>query len=410
MNTYADRLQAEFDEITTGITTVLERAADAGRDLTDEEQEQITRDDARRDTLQKAIGHYTEIEDRTAKVAALRSRVPRPTRVAQQERSPDDPEAELLRMFPTPGHYAITMHRATAKRDKVAAGLIERSQEILQEIARATAHQLTTDNPGLIPNPIVGPVISRLIERRPFIQSIGTGVPPSQKFDRPKVTQDVEVGKQATEKTETASQKMTTVPVPVTLETWAGHLNISLQDIRWSQPGILSLVYESFAKVYAKRTDKAACTDFAAAITQTQPVATLDAAGIGAALGAAAATIGGADDDKGEPDTIWMSRDLASRIGNLRAVNSSEKLYDIPVIGGTTGSLEGLRVVIDGRFAANTAIVGDSNLVEFWEQLEGFLSVDEPNVLGQLVGYAGYTDTVVLDPTGFVKLTPIPAP
>jgi hypothetical protein len=84
-------------------------------------------------------------------------------------------------------------------------------------------------------------------------------------------------------------------------------------------------------------------------------------------------------------------------------------VYNVPLINGTTGDLAGIPVTVDPRFAAGTFIVGDDSLVEFWEDLEGFMSVDEPDVLGQLVGYAGYNRLGVLDPTGFVKLTNVTA-
>lgn len=401
-----DNLQREFDTLTTGITAIMERAADEGRDLTDDENGAIERDDARRDFIEKEMTRLQGLMERDQRVAQMRSRLA--ATGGQVVRSADgsrDPQAELLRMFPTTGHYAAALHRATAKRDRDAQSLIERAMELSQEIGRATAHQTTGDNPGIIPNPIVGPIVDRLMAKRPFVSSIANRPAPSNKFDRPKVVQPVAVGKQATEKTETASQKLTTVGVPVALETYAGHLNISLQDIRWTQPSVLTLIYGSFEKVYARVTDKAACADFVKSVTQTQPITTLNPTGIGTALGAAGVTIGGADDDQGEPDTVWMSRDVAVKIANIRNPNTEGKYYNVPLIGGTSGDMEGLRVVVDGRFAAGTMIVGDSSLVESWEDLEGFLTVQEPSVLGQLVGYAGYFDLANVEPKGFVKLT-----
>jgi HK97 family phage major capsid protein len=407
MSTYLERLQAEYDTLTLGITERMEAAANEGRDLTADENAMIEREDARRSELEKAIEHYTGIAERTGRVQATRARVPSAT--ASQVRAdgtPTDPGAEILRMFPTPGHYAAVFHAATQDRDKAAIALIERSQSLLGEWAlRVTAHQTTADNPGLIPKPIIGPVVDRMRNMRPFIQSIGVNPAPGPKFDRPLVTQPVDVDVQAAEKDPTASQKLKVDPVAVTLATYAGHLNISRQDIRWSQPGILGLVYESFAKVYARRTDKGACTAFATAITATQGVDTLDAAGFDAALGAAGALIAGADGDMGEPTRVWMSRDVAVTIGSLRNSVTGAKLFNVPVIGGTSGDMEGLPVTIDPRFAEGTLIAGDDSLVEYWEDLEGFMMVQEPDVVGQLVGYAGYGSVAVLDKTGFVKLT-----
>jgi hypothetical protein len=409
--TYSDRLQAEFDEITTGIEAILERAAEEDRDVNDDENTRIERDDARREELSKAIEHYAGIEEKTAKVAQLRGGLPRPSKPQAQavERAASDAESELKRLFPSPGHYAVAIHRALALRDPQAGAAIERSHELIADIERATAHQITTDNPGIIPRPIVGPVVDRLVQRRPFIASIPNRPAPAAVFDRPRITQHVEVGIQAVEKTLTDSQVLKTVPVPVTLKTHAGHLNISRKDIRWSQPTILGLVYVDFEKIYARSTDKDACADFLLDITQTELIVSLDPTAIGEALASAGEMIGGADDDMGQPDTIWMSRDVASRIGNLRNDLTGSKVYDVPILGGTSGDMEGLRVVVDGRFADGTMVVGDSSLVEWWEDVEGFLSVQEPDVQGQLVGYAGYGAVEATDPAGFVKLT-LPAP
>lgn len=399
-----DNLQREFDTLTAGITQTLERAADEGRDLTDDENGAIERDDKRRDFIEKELTRLNGLLERDQRVAKLRASVASGPQIVRNAEGARDPQAELLRMFPTTGDYAATLHRATAKRDRDAGAKIERAMELLGEINRATAHQTTTDNPGLIPEPIVGPLVDRLMQRRPFLSSITVRPAPAPKFDRPRVVQQVAVGKQAAEKAATESQKLVTEPVPVALETFAGHLNISLQDIRWSQPSVLSLIYGSFEKIYARVTDKAAGADFAAGVTQTGSIGALDIDGITDALGDAGVTIGGTDDDEGSPDTVWMSRDVAVKIAQVRDAND-QKAYNVPLIGGTGGDMEGLRVVVDGRFAAGTMIVGDSDLVEYWEALEGFLTVQEPDVLGQMVGYAGYGGLAVVEPAAFVKLT-----
>ena len=47
-------------------------------------------------------------------------------------------------------------------------------------------------------------------------------------------------------------------------KTFAGHLNISRQDIKWTSPGILQMVFDDFAAVYAITTCAAGCADFVA--------------------------------------------------------------------------------------------------------------------------------------------------
>ncbi len=397
MPTLIERTTAELDTLTDEMETVLQRSVDENRDPTDEERTQVEALNVRRSGLQDAIDAEAALVERRAKVTARLAGLPTAPTVhrADSTREPEDPDKVLLRDFPSPGHYAAAFHAATSKGDKAAAQLIE----------RATAHQTTTDNPGLIPRPIIGPVINRLVKMRPLIESVGVREATAPKFDRPKVTQHVDVDVQPNEKDLTASRKMLVGNVPVTLVTYAGHLNLSKQDIRWSTPNLLDLVYDDFALIYARRTDKGACTDFVAAVTQTQAVADWTPASLDAALGAAGSTVEGADGDNGEFNHIWMSRNVAVKLGGARNPTTSLKLYNIPIVGGTAGDLDGIPVTIDPRLAPGTMIGGDISLVEYWEDLEGFLSVDEPNVLGQMVGYAGYGALAVVDPTAFVKFT-----
>lgn len=417
MPTLIERKQAEYDALTDELVTLAERADEEKRELTADEVKRSADIETARTAKQGEIERETDLAERRAKVQARLSGIPTgPTITRAQPQADEDEDAAasraertIMREAPTPGHYAALLHQAWVRRDKDAIRQVDR----IQELMRATAHQMLADNPGIVPKPIMGPVINRLLAMRPLVQSVGVNAAPAPKFDRPVVAQHVDVGAQTVEKDLTASRKMLINPVEVTLQTHAGHLNISKQDIRWSQPSILNIVYDDFGKMYARISDKAACSAFVTKVTQTQEIAgavgTYTPAAIDQALGAAAATIGGADGDNGELNHAWVSRDVAVLLASLRNATTGQKIYNVPLVNGTSGDLDGIPVTVDPRFAAATFIVGDDSLVEFWEDLEGFLSVDEPDVLGQMVGYAGYNALAVLDATGFVKLTNIAA-
>jgi HK97 family phage major capsid protein len=394
---YLERMNAEFEEVTRGIQARIDTAERENRDLTDAEDASNRADDTRRQVLERGIKEHTVMAERTVSVAVLRGRI----NTGQDSSSAGPEEFDLLKAAPTPGHWASIVHRGRIKGDRAALEIIE----------RATAHQLLADNPGIVPKPIVAPVVDTLRTMRPLVQSIAERPDaPAGKFDRPVVNQHVAVAPQDAEKTETASQVMKIDPVEIVLATHAGHVNISRQDIRWTQPGILDLIYGDFAKVYARVSDKAACATFVAEVTATQELPNAAGTPAGAsdiddALGTAGGTIEGLDGDEAELNHLWLSRDIAVALAKLRNPTTGTKLYNIPLVNGTTGDLDGLPVTIDKRFTAGTAIAGDDSLVEFWEDLEGFLQVDEPNVLGTMVGYAGYNALKVLVPAAFVKFT-----
>jgi len=388
---YLDRLNAEFDGITDGVNAVLERAANEDRDVTDDEQTQIDRDDARRQELTRSIEHYTEVEERTGRVAVLRGRVPATPRTTTTQVV--EPAYDIARDFPTPAHWAIAVHRAMTQRDPEAIAAIE----------RATAHQMTTDNPGLIPRPILGPVVSMLDATRPFISSVTNRPLPTGKFDRPTITQHVDVQKQAVEKDLTASRKMTIGNLPVTAATYAGHLNISRQDVKWTSPSILQIVFDDFAAIYADRTDDDACTQFVASVV----AAGVDAGAtygdlLTALYGAAAATYGAGN---GLPDTLWVAPNVWAQLGGMLTQPGGAAAFPgLSIRSPQSGSPLGLDLVVDHHFPADTAILGPARLAEWYEDVDGLLQVQEPDVLGQLVGYAGYAAFLNVNPASFTPI------
>jgi HK97 family phage major capsid protein len=395
MGAYLDRLNSQYDEIRDGIDAVVNRAADENRDVTETEQGQVDRDRSRLTELQTAISHYSELETQNGKVAELRRSVPAAS-TTRTTSSDKEPEYDIVREFPSIGDYAITVHRAMMLRDP----------EAREKLDRATAHQLLADNPGIVPRPVLGPVLNNIDQSRPFINSITRKPLPAGQFDRPRITQHVAVDKQAAEKTLTASQKLVIDKLPVTADTFAGHLNISRQDIKWTSPGIMQIVFEDFAAVYANATDNEAAEDFAASVTQTAPIATWDAAGIYAAIYGAAATALGAVNSL--PDTVWVSPDVWGRLGGV-FTQQGTPLFPGMNPGGVSGSPMGFNLVVDKNFPASTMIQGPARYAEWYEDVDGLMQVGEPDVLGQLVGYAGYGAFLNVLPSAYTKFT-VPAP
>lgn len=394
MGAYLDRLNQQYDEIRTGIDALIDRAADEDRDVTDQEQTQVDRDRERLAELQTAITHYSELDTQTARVAELRRAAPAPA-VRGTPTSRED-TYDVAREFPTPGDYAITVHRAYALKDPEAIARLE----------RATAHQLLADNPGIIPKPVLGPVINLIDSSRPFINSCNRKALPSGSFERPQITQHVAVGKQTAEKTLTESQKMVIGKMPVTAATYAGHLNISRQDIKWTSPGILSIVFEDFAAVYAQVTDNDAADQFVASVTSAAiPIADAEVATINQALyNAAAQTMGSGNYP---PDTLWVSPDVWGQLGGATTPQGNPG-YPSLSLSSASGNPLGLRLVVDPHFAADTMIMGASRFAEWYEDVDGLMQVGEPDVLGQLVGYAGFGAFVNVNPAAFAKFGPPP--
>ena len=55
--------------------------------------------------------------------------------------------------------------------------------------------------------------------------------------------------------------------VPVTAETYGGYVNVSRQDIDWTQPGIMDIIINDLAGQYAIQTEDATAIALEAAAT-----------------------------------------------------------------------------------------------------------------------------------------------
>jgi HK97 family phage major capsid protein len=409
MGAYLDRLHAQYDEIKSGIDTLVDRAADENRDVTDAEQTQVDRDQTRMTELERSIEHYEQIEQSAGKVGKLRERAGAGTFTPRTSTTRTEPVYDVAREFPTAGHYAQTVHRAQMLKDPTAVAALAALRDHLDR-ATTTQHQTTADNPGIIPRPILGPVISELDGSRPFVSSIVGRPLPAGSFDRPTITQHVAIGIQAAEKDRTESQKMLIGKLPVAASTYAGHVNISRQDVKWSNPQILSIIYQDFADVYAEETDADAAVQFWASVTNTTALTALTGEALYSAIyGAAAATIG---PGKGNalPDTLWVASDVWGGLGGLMTPMGAPMFPSLSP-DSTAGNAMGLKIVVDGNFPLGEFVLGPSRYAEWYEDLDGLMQVGEPDVLGQLVGYAGYGAFLNTRPAVYTKFTaPLPPP
>ena len=132
---------------------------------------------------------------------------------------------------------------------------------------RAAAHQTTGDNPGLLPQQILQPVLNWVDESRPIVNALGPATsPPAPGRGRGSASTPT-WPPQSGEKTELVSRKMVIGMVPVTATTYGGYVNVSRQNIDWTQPAIMDLVINDLAGVYAQETEKALCAAIDAATT-----------------------------------------------------------------------------------------------------------------------------------------------
>jgi hypothetical protein len=423
MNAVIERLQAQRDEQLQFVGQMLDRVDAEGRDLVEAERNNVAAARQRVAEIDAQLAPLVEF-DALRSAASNGQPLPGRTRSATTEPRPLDPSGNQAPggglPWRTAGAFVVDHLRARGLRWAGQAGAPDAAAAA--RIERAVANQITTDTPGLLPQPVVGPIVGALEASRPFVTSVGVkdmgGIPGSQ-FSRPRITQHTAVGKQAAEKTAVASQPMKIMPVPFVKETYGGSVDISRQDIDWTSPAAWDALIQDLADVYGAQTEIAAATSFAAAITQTAAApATDDLAGWTAALYEAAslafqggAAVGAIPMGK-LPNHIWVSMDMWGHLGSIVDVARLATFANAAQAFGAgdpttfVGDVLNMPRSVVWAFPPKTVIVGNTAMYEFYEEIIGLLSAVEPSLLGIEVAYGGYTAYSALEPLAFAKIAP----
>ena len=286
----------------------------------------------------------------------------------------------------------------------------------MNDMVRAAAPDVvTTDTPGILPTPIVGPTYNNFVGRRPVVDAIGAKAMPGggKVFIRPEVTTHTSMAVQSAENAALQSGTFVVSSNQVTKSTYGGYCTISEQDLDWTDPAVLNLVLDDMGRIYANTTDNVAADALLAGQTQTQVLTDPTSPSEWVSdIYAAASTIltnsnGGYATHLFLAPNMWAAlgqlvdstgRPLFPQVGPMNAYGSVS-----PVAG--SGNAFGLTVVVDRNFAADTVIVGDPTGFEIFEQQKGAISVEVPSTLSLTIAWRGYFATLMIDPTKFVSIT-----
>jgi hypothetical protein len=323
--------------------------------------------------------------------------------IAIMKGKPDTGDVE----YRSAGEYMIDMWNSA--QGSQAAG------DRLEVYSRAADHQRTGDSLGVIPDPIVGPVIDFIDAARPLVSTLGTLPLNNATFYRPVVTQHPTVGPQgalggpADEKSELDSQKMVINRLTVNAKTLGGYVNVSRQAIDFSSPSALDLVVNGLSQQYAIETEALVGTALNTTNTPTVSYgASPTAATVSAAIWAAVGTVYTAVKGMGRlvlaisPDVLGIFGPLFAPINPTNAQSSGFTAGAFAQ--GVMGSISGIPVVMSAGLGSGDAFLFSTAAIEAFEQRVGTLQVVEPSVFGLQVAYAGYFSTLVVNDDAIVPL------
>ena len=336
---------------------------------------------------------------------AIEATIPTPALPAQPKRRFN---------LPTAGEYMAAYHIGGESFRNVQAAVKDFVTSNQTALQAAAGDVLTTDTPGLLPVPVLGPVMANLGYQRPVVSAIGARAMPdggNQKtFVRPTWTTHPSVATQSTELTAVSATTPVIASNVVTKTTLAGQVTLSVQDIDFTSPAALEIILQDLVGQYMLQSDALACsriTTGASASGSTWTVTANDPSTLIAAIYDAATDILSATNFL--PDHVFVSPDVWKKLGSqldgdkrpVFPYTGAAGLMGVNGIGtanvtvANTFNPFGLNLVADRAFADNTLVVARGVGVEFYEQVRGLQSVEVPGTLGRTFSYYGYVATFI---------------
>jgi hypothetical protein len=326
--------------------------------------------------------------------------------------------AQAKRKFdlPTPGEYMAAMHIGGETFRNVAAAAREFALSKQSALQAAAGDVLSSDTPGLLPVPVLGPVFEDLNYIRPVVTAVGARAMPdggqSKTWIRPTWTTHTDVGSQSTELSGVTARTPVIASNVVTKSTLAGQVTLSVQDIDFTSPAAMEIILRDLAGQYMIQSDAVACNAILAGDTasgSTWTVTANDPSTLIAALYDAATDILQATNFL--PDHIFVSSDVWKKLGSQLDADKRPIFPYAGVAGlmgvnglGTANVTQmntfnplGLNLVVDRAFSENTMVVARGAAIEFYEQVRGIMSVEVPATLGRTFSYYGYVSTFIAD-------------
>ena len=287
----------------------------------------------------------------------------------------------------------------------------------------AAGDVLTTDTPGLLPVPVLGPLVQDLNFLRPTADAVGMRAYPDsgqqKTFIRPTITTHTDVGVQSTELTAVTAQTMVIASNSVAKTTLAGQVTLSQQDIDFTSPAAMQLILNDLMGEYMISSDNLVADNLLTAASSSGVWDGTVADLLKSVYDSAVAVSSGRN---WTPTHMFVSPDVWGQLGQL-ADTTGRPVF--PFIGaGLTGQNAlgggnatswngtplGLQLVVDSNFAAKTMVItrvgqGQGDAFEAYESIRGLMSLENPSVLGRNMSFHGYVSTFAAIPGMIRKIT-----
>jgi HK97 family phage prohead protease len=320
-------------------------------------------------------------------------------------------QAKRKFVMPTAGEYLAAMHAGGDTFHNVNAAYKEAVRDQQTALQAAAGDVLTTDTPGLLPVPVLGPVFQDLNFVRPVVTAFGArSMPntPSKTFTRPTITTHTSAATQ-TENTAVSATTMVIAANTVTKTTVAGQVTLTMQDMSFTDPASMDIILNDLAGEYLIKTDDIAADALVAGKTasgSTWTVTDNDPSSLIQSLYDAAREI--TEDSNYFPTHLCVSPDVWQKLGSqldgskrpvlgyvTDGIIGQNSIGKVGGMGYNNMDVMGLKLVVDNNFANGTMLVVYAPGFEIYEAQQGVLSIANPSTLSRTFSYYGYFSTFV---------------
>ena len=331
------------------------------------------------------------------------------------------PKREFV--LPSAGEFMAAYHIGGDTFANMNKAVAEFSASKRTALQAAAGDVITTDTPGLLPVPVLGPLVQDLNFLRPVANAVTMRAYPDngqqKTFIRPTITTHTSVASQSTELSAVSATTMVIASNSVSKTTLAGQVTLSQQDISFTSPEAMGLILNDLMGEYMIASDNLVADNLLTAATSSGvwdgTVADLLKSVYDSAV----------DISNGRnwtPTHMFVSPDVWGQLGQL-ADTTGRPVF--PFIGaGLTGQNAlgsaqasswngtplGLQLVVDSNFAAKTMIItrvgqGQGDAYEAYESIRGLMSIENPAVLGRTMSFHGFVSTFAAIPGMIRKIT-----
>ncbi|CAB4176022.1 hypothetical protein UFOVP1208_15 [uncultured Caudovirales phage] len=326
--------------------------------------------------------------------------------------------------MPSSGEYLAAMHIGGDTFRNMNEHYVQARKASQTMLEAAAGDIITTDTPGLLPVPVLGPLVQNLNFIRPVINAIGARAYPdngqSKTFVRPTITTHTSVATQSTELSAVSATTMVIASNTVSKTTLAGQVTLSEQDVDFTNPAGMELILTDLLGEAMIASDDF-CADALLAAATTSGVWDLSVTDLMKSIYDAAVDISATRNFF--PTHIFVDPATWGLIGQLvdttgrpifPAIGSSLQGFNTLGAGDATSwsgqNPLGLQMVVDGNFAAKTMVItkvgtGFGDAFEYYEQQKGLMSIQAPSTLGRVFSTHMYVSTFAAIPGMIRKIT-----